>query len=219
MLGASPPESPASIQTAAITGAAAANSLRVAGGTATRGISERSAPGARVTVSGDRATTTIPRIVTMVRTTKMMAFAAVVSWIARPASREPSAETAGQADAAEDRAQSLPVRRREFDERRGEGGRRRAAGNALHDAAGDHPADVGGDEEHDVRCELDDQCADQHRAPADVVGERPQREDGGEEADRVDGERQREKRRREAPTAPCRPRAAASAHPPRDTGS
>ena len=63
MLGASPPERPASIQTAATTGAAAANSLRAAGGMATRGIIERSAPGARVTVSGDSAMTTIPRIV------------------------------------------------------------------------------------------------------------------------------------------------------------
>ena len=91
MLGASPPERPASIQVAAITGAAAANSLRVAGGMVTRGISERSAPGVRVTLSGDRAMTTIPRIVTMVRTTKMIEFAVVVNWIATPASKEPKA--------------------------------------------------------------------------------------------------------------------------------
>jgi hypothetical protein len=108
-------------------------------------------------------------------------------------------QAAGQADTAEDRAESLPVRRGEFDERRGEGGRRRAAGDTLHDAAGDHPPDVGGDEEQHVRRELDDQGSDQHRAPAHVVGQRPQGEDGDEEADRVDGERQREKRRRELP--------------------
>ena len=35
---------------------------------------------------------------------------------------------------------------------------------------------------------------DQNWAPADMVGERPQGEDGGEEADREDSERQREKR-------------------------
>lgn len=91
MLGTSPPERPASIQIAAITGAAAANCLRAAGGMATRGTSERSAPGVRLTLSGDRAMTTIPRIVMMVRTLKMMEFAVVVSWIARPASKEPTA--------------------------------------------------------------------------------------------------------------------------------
>ena len=78
-LGAIPPDRPESIQTAAITGTAAVNSLRVAGGMATRGTSERNAPGTRVTLSGVSAITTIPRIVMNVRTMKTMAFAAVVS--------------------------------------------------------------------------------------------------------------------------------------------
>nr|WP_242000787.1 hypothetical protein [Kribbella rubisoli] len=89
MLGASPPDKPASIQTAATTGAAAANSFRVTGGKVMRGSSEGSAPGARVTVSGESATTTAPRIVMIVRATKMMVFAALVTWIAKPASKEP----------------------------------------------------------------------------------------------------------------------------------
>ena len=91
MLGARPPESPASIQTAAITGAAAASSSRVAGGMATRGTSERSAPGARATLSGDRAMTTIPRIVRMEKMMKTMEFALVVSWVATAASKQPTA--------------------------------------------------------------------------------------------------------------------------------
>ena len=78
-LGAIPPERPESIQTAAITGTAAVNSLRVAGGMATRGTRERSAPGTRVTLSGDMAMTTIPRTVMIVRTMKTMAFALPVS--------------------------------------------------------------------------------------------------------------------------------------------
>ena len=61
------------------------------GGTATRGISERIAPGARVTVSGDSATTTMPRIVTIVSTVKMTVFAMAVNWMARPASSAPTA--------------------------------------------------------------------------------------------------------------------------------
>src|SRR6185312_2582689 len=89
-LGAIPPDRPESIQTAAITGAAAVNSDRVAGGMATRGTSERSATGTRVTLSGDMAMTRIPRTVMIVRTMKTMAFALVVSWIARPASKDPT---------------------------------------------------------------------------------------------------------------------------------
>ena len=79
MLGASAPERPESIQIAQIAGTAAANSLRAGGGTATRGISERIAPGARVTVSGDSTTTTMPSIVMMMRTMKTTAFAMSVS--------------------------------------------------------------------------------------------------------------------------------------------
>jgi hypothetical protein len=78
-LGAIPPDRPETIQTAAITGTAAVNSLRAEGGMVTRGTSERNAPGARVTLSGDRAITTIPRTVMMVRTMKTMAFAVSVS--------------------------------------------------------------------------------------------------------------------------------------------
>src|ERR1700755_47750 len=60
MLGASPPERPDSLQTAAIAGRAAANSVRAEGGTAILGSSERSAPGAPSAVSGDTAMTRIP---------------------------------------------------------------------------------------------------------------------------------------------------------------
>jgi hypothetical protein len=69
----------------------------------------------------------------------------------------------------------------------------------LDNAADDHPSDIGGEEEHKVRCELNDQSADQHRTATDMVGERPQAEDGGEETDREDRERQREKRRWKPP--------------------
>jgi hypothetical protein len=108
----------------------------------------------------------------------------------------------GQGDdahAAEGRAEPLPVPRRDLDERGGERRRRGAGGGALHDAAGHDPFDAGREEEHDVRRELDDQRTDQHRAPAEMVGQRAEREEGGEEADRVDGERQREQRRGELP--------------------
>src|SRR6185312_12745264 len=72
-LGAIPPDRPESIQTTAITGAAAVNSLRVVGGMATRGTRDSSAPGTGVELSGDMATTMIPRIVMMARTVKTMA--------------------------------------------------------------------------------------------------------------------------------------------------
>ena len=89
MLGARPPESPASIQTAATTGAAATNSVRAAVGIATFGIIERSAPGPRRMVSGEATTATPPTTVSALRTTKAIVFAEGVSWIARPASSEP----------------------------------------------------------------------------------------------------------------------------------
>ena len=94
IVGASPRDRPASIQIAAITGAAAANSLLAAGGTETRGIRERIAPGVRVTLSGESATTTVPRIVTIVRTAKMIVFAWGVNWMANPASNAPTASPA-----------------------------------------------------------------------------------------------------------------------------
>ena len=75
----------------------------------------------------------------------------------------------GESDAAEDRAEPLLVGWREFDERRGERSGRRAAGDSLHDAARDDPSDVGGDEEHEVRDELDDEGADQHGPPAEMI--------------------------------------------------
>jgi hypothetical protein len=107
---------------------------------ATRGISERSAPGARVTLSGDRVTTRIPTggddgeddEDDRVRRGRELD---------REAGQQGAdSKPAGQPDAAKDRVQSLPVRRGELDERRGERSRRCAGGNALHDATGDpHP--------------------------------------------------------------------------------
>nr|WP_245971969.1 hypothetical protein [Solirubrobacter pauli] len=91
MLGARPPESPASIHTAATTGAEARKGRRTTGGTEIRGISERSAPGSPPAVSGEATTAAPPATVSALRATNAIVLADDVSWIAMPASNEPPA--------------------------------------------------------------------------------------------------------------------------------
>jgi hypothetical protein len=85
--------------------------------------------------------------------------------------QRPDGETPGEGDAAEDRAEPPVVVRSVFDECCGERGRRCAAGDALHDAAGDDPSEAGGGEEQQVRGELDDEGGDQHGSSPDVIGQ------------------------------------------------
>ena len=191
MLGARPPESPASIQTAATTGAAATNSIRAAGGIATlrdhrAKRSGTSADGLRggddsdAADDGERAENDEGDRVRRGRELDREA-----------CEQRAHGETSGEPDAAEDRAEPLLVGRRELDERCGERSGRRAAGDSLHDAARDDPADVGGDEEHEVRHELDDEGADQHGPSAEMIRQRSQ--------DRVRRRGIRSRRRRTPP--------------------
>ncbi|RKQ87130.1 hypothetical protein C8N24_5150 [Solirubrobacter pauli] len=108
-------------------------------------------------------------------------------------------KAAGQTDAGEDRSQPPAVRRCELHERRGEGSGRRATRETLHDAPRDHPSDVGRAQEHEVGHQLDEQGADQHRPPTDVIRQCADGQRGGEEADRVHGEGHRQQHGREVP--------------------
>ena len=190
---------PPSDQLAMSAGPIVSASPRSRAGRPTRGRSEARAPGRRVDVSGDSATATAEPASMTSSTTKTSVVGAGASWMSSPQPSAPKARPPSAATPLTTPPRLWSCGGLQVDEHGAERREGRAGREPLHDAGEGEHLDVAGDEEQDDRDRLADDRGAEHRPAADVVRQRADDEQRGEQGERVDREDLGQRARREAP--------------------